>query len=150
MDNQPGAHARASDAPGTLAKFHLGLAADGTSCAMVFVDEHQRSIACIAGFSDVLGFIASLQRMAAEMARRRALLVGDDVGNDGGDEQPALDTISGAMNITSADFRMTDDGYIVGSMVGEGGQAVGIRMRPDVANQMMRNMLCAAPVASAC
>jgi hypothetical protein len=145
MDNQPGAHARASDAPGTLAKFHLGLAADGTSCAMVFVDEHQRSIACIASFSDVLGFIASLQRMAAEMARRRALLVGDD----GDVEQPALDTISDAMNIASADFRMTDDGYIVGSMVGEGGQVVGIRMRPDVANEMTRNMLRAAPVASA-
>jgi len=80
------------------------------------------------------------------MARRRALLVGDD----GGVEQPALDTISGAMNIASADFRMTDDGYIVGSMVGDGGQAVGIRMRPDVANEMTRNMLRAAPVASAC
>ena len=146
MDNQPGTHARASDAPGTLAKFHLGLAADGTSCAMVFVDEHQHSIACIASFSDVLGFIASLQRMAAEMARRRALLVGDD----GDVEQPALHTISDAMNIASADFRMTDDGYIVGSMVGEGGQVVGIRMRPDVANEMTRNMLRAAPVANAC
>jgi len=146
MDKQPGTQARASEAPGTLAKFHLGLAADGTSCAMVFVDEHQRSIACIASFSDVVGFIASLQRTAAEMARRRALLVGDD----GGVEQPAVDTISGAMNIASADFTMTDDGYIVGSMVGDGGQAVGIRMRPDVANEMTRNMLRAAPVASAC
>jgi hypothetical protein len=57
---------RASDAPGTLAKFHLGLAADGTDCAMVLVDEHQRSIACIASFSDVMGFVASLQRMAAK------------------------------------------------------------------------------------
>jgi hypothetical protein len=92
MDNQPGAHARSNGTPGTLAKFHLGLAADGTSCAMVFADEHQRSIACIASFSDVLGFIASLQRMAAEMARRRALLGGDD----GGVEQPAVDTVSGA------------------------------------------------------
>ena len=146
MDNQPGTHARASDAPGTLAKFHLGLAADGTSCAMVFVDEHQRSIACIASFSDVLGFITSLHRMAAEMARRRALPVEDD----GGVEQPAFDTTGGAMNIASADFRMTDDGYIVGSMVGDGGQAVGIRMRPDVANEMTRNMLRVAPVASTC
>jgi hypothetical protein len=84
--------------------------------------------------------------MAAEMARRRVLLVGDD----GGVEQPAFDTTGGAMNITSADFRMTDDGYIVGSMLGEGGQAVRIRMRPDVANEMTRNMLRAAPVASAC
>src|ERR1700726_239967 len=118
MDDQPGTEARASDAPGTLAKFHLGLTADGASCAMVFVDEHQRSIACIASFSDIVGFIASLQRMAAEMARRRAL-----VEDDEGVEQPALATISGGvLNIASADFRMTDDGYIVGSMVGEGGQ----------------------------
>jgi hypothetical protein len=146
MDDQPGTEARASDAPGTLAKFHLGLAADGTSCAMIFVDEHQHSIACIAGFSDILEFIASLQRMAAEMARRRALLAGDDED----DAQPALDTISGAMNIASADFRMTDNGHIVGSMVGEGGQVVGIRMRPDVANEVTRNMLRAAPVASTC
>jgi hypothetical protein len=146
MDNQPGTEARASDAPGTLAKFHLGLTADGASCAMVFVDEHQRSIACIASFSDIVGFIASLQRVAAEMARRRALPVEDD----GGVEQPALDTIGGALNIASADFRMTDDGYIVGSMVGEGGQVVGIRMRPDVANEMTRNMLRSAPVASTC
>jgi hypothetical protein len=84
--------------------------------------------------------------MAAEMARRRALLAGDDED----DAQPALDTISGAMNIASADFRMTDDGHIVGSMVGEGGQVVGIRMRPDVANEVTRNMLRAAPVASTC
>src|SRR5947208_540263 len=39
--------------PGTLAKFHLGLAADGTSCAMVFIDDQQHSIACIAGFADL-------------------------------------------------------------------------------------------------
>jgi hypothetical protein len=42
------------------------------------MDEHRRSIACIASFSDVMGFIASLQRTATEMARRRALLVGDE------------------------------------------------------------------------
>ena len=52
------------------------------------------------------------------------------------------------MNIASADFRMTDDGYIVGSMVCEGGRVVGIRMRPDVANEMTRNMLRSGPVAS--
>ena len=43
-----------------------------------------------------------------------------------------------------------DDGYILGSLVGEGGQVVGIRMRPDVANEMTRNMLRSARVASAC
>ncbi|MBI2736260.1 MAG: hypothetical protein HYX38_06875 [Rhodospirillales bacterium] len=34
-----------SSAPGTLEKFHLGLADDGMTCALLFVDEHHRSIA---------------------------------------------------------------------------------------------------------
>ena len=60
-------------------------------------------------------------------------------------------TISGALNVASADFRMcTDDGYILGSLVGEGGQVVGIRMRPDIANEMTRNMLLSARAASSC
>ena len=71
MDNRPGTDTNTNDAPGTLAKFHLGLAADGTSCAMVFVDDHQHSIGCIASFSDLMGFISSLQRVAREMARRQ-------------------------------------------------------------------------------
>jgi hypothetical protein len=32
----------------------------------------------------------------------------------------------------------------------EGGRVVGIRMRPDVANEMTRSMLRSAPVASTC
>ena len=82
------------------------------------------------------------------MARRRALLVGDD----GDVEQPALDTISGAINIASSDFHgcALTTATILGSLVGEGGQVVGIRMRPDVANEMTRNMLRSARVASAC
>jgi len=144
MDNQPGSDASTNDAPGTLAKFHLGLAADGMSCALVFVDNRQHSIACISSLSDLMGLIASLQRVAREMARRQALL--DESG-----EQAAFDTSGGAINIASADFRMcTDDGYILGSLVGEGGQVVGIRLRPDVANEMTRNMLRSAQVASAC
>ena len=91
MANQPGTDASANDAPATLAKFHLGLAAAGMSCAMVFVDTHQHSIGCIAGLSDLMGFISSLQRVAREMARRQALL--DEDG-----EQAAFDAISGAIN----------------------------------------------------
>jgi hypothetical protein len=147
MAHQPGTTARGNDTPGTLAKFHVGLAADGTSCAMVFADEHQHSIACIASLSDLMGFIGSLQRVAAEMARRRTLSVEDDECG----AQVSSGTVSGALNIASADFRMcTDDGYILGSLVAEGGQVVGIRMRPDVANEMTRNMLLSARAASAC
>ena len=131
--------------PGTLAKFHLGLASDGTSCAMVFIDEQQHSIACIAGFADLEGFITSLTQAAAEMARRRTALLQDD------EAEEATTTRPGAINVASSNFRMCDeDGTILGSLVGDGGQVVGIRMRPDVANEMTRNMLRTARVVSTC
>lgn len=143
-----------SSAPGTLEKFHLGLAADGMTCALVFVDEHHHSIACIASFADLNGFIVSLHRAASEMARRRAKLMQDDapatdddvvaIAGTGDDRQAAF-------NIASSTFRLcADDGYIVGSLVDDDGQVVPIRMRPDVANEMTRNMLKTAQVASAC
>jgi len=94
MASETSADSQQSSAPGTLEKFHLGLAADGTTCALVFVDERHRSIACIASFADLNGFI--------------------------------------------------------GSLIDDGGQVVPIRMRPDVANEMTRNMLKTAQVASAC
>ena len=78
MDREPGTDTQQSSAPGTLEKFHLGLAADGTTCALVFVDERHRSIACIASYADLNGFIVSLTRAATEMARRRAMLMQDD------------------------------------------------------------------------
>jgi hypothetical protein len=121
---------------------------------MVFVDEHNHSIACLASFADLNGFIISLTQAAAEMARRRALLLPSD-----DNEEPALDArhdahrgvTSRAINVASSDFRMCDDdGTILGSLVGEGGQVVGIRLRPDVANEMTRNMLRTARAASTC
>ena len=146
-----------SSAPGTLEKFHLGLAADGMSCALVFVDEHHHSIACIASFADLNGFIVSLTRAATEMARRRAMLMQHDAAptDDDDDDVVAIagtgDDRQAAFNIASSTFRLcADDGYIVGSLVGDDGQVVPIRMRPDVANEMTRNMLKTAQVASAC
>ena len=56
---------------GTLDKFHLGVSADGQTCMMVFVDEDQRTIRCVADFSEFNAFIANLNRAAAEMMRRR-------------------------------------------------------------------------------
>jgi hypothetical protein len=152
MANQPGTGTEQSCAPGTLEKFHLGLAADGLTCALVFVDEYQRSIACIASFADLNGFIVSLTRAATEMARRRAMLMQDDasatdddaVAASGADRQAAF-------TIASSTFRLcADDGYIVGALVDDGGQVVPVRIRPDVANEMTRNMLKTARVASAC
>jgi hypothetical protein len=154
MDRETVTDTQQSSAPGTLEKFHLGLAADGTTCALVFVDERHRSIACIASYADLNGFIVSLTRAATEMARRRAMLMQDDAiaadddvmavsGSD--DDRPA------GFNIASSNFRLCpEDGYIVGSLVDDNGQVLPICMRPDVANEMTRNMLKTARVASAC
>jgi hypothetical protein len=121
------------------------------TCALVFVDEHHRSMACIAGFADLNGFIVSLTRTATEMIRRQSRndvpSADDDVtaiGDSGDDHQAAL-------NIASSTFRLcADDGCIVGSLVDDDGQVIPNRMRPDVANEMTRNMLKTARVASAC
>ena len=152
MDRETVTDTQQSSAPGTLEKFHLGLAADGTTCALVFVDERHRSIACIASFADLNGFIVSLSRAANEMARRRAIMQDDESATD--EDVIAVSSSDGdrpaAFNIASSNFQLSaDDGYIMGSLVDAGGQVVPIRMRPDVANEMMRNMLKTAK-ASAC
>jgi hypothetical protein len=154
MASETGTDTQQSFAPGTLEKFHLGLAADGATCALVFVDEHHHSIACIASFADLNGFIVSLTRAATEMARRRAMLMKEDASAADDDVTAGAASDDGraaAFNIASANLQLcAADGCIVGSLVDDDGQVVPIRIRPDVANEMMRNMLKAAQAASAC
>jgi hypothetical protein len=124
---------------GTLDKFHLGVSADGQNCMMIFIDEEHRAIRCTADFSQFNAFIGSLNRAAAEMARRRSAF---------GDEAAPT---SGALNVTFAEFQLSrEDAYIEGALVGESGEIVGIRMHPDVACQITRAMLMTAPAASSC
>ena len=165
MDSEPGTDTPQSTAPGTLERFHLGLAADGTTCAMVFVDDHHRSIACIASFADLHGFIVSLTRAANELARRRAELPGnapsDDQGQDEQDQDdqdqdmvmtgaPSDDGSSGLLTIASSDFRLcAADGSLVGTLVTDDGRALPVRLRPGAAHEMARNVLKATR-ASAC
>jgi hypothetical protein len=87
MDSRPGTDTTQSTAPGPLERFHLGLAADGKSWAMVFVDDHHRSIACVASFANLHGFIVSLTRAADELARRRAELPGNAPSDDQDQDQ---------------------------------------------------------------
>ena len=126
---------------GILDKFHLGVSADGRSCVMVFVDEDQRTINCVANFGEFNAFISSLNHAANEMARRRNAL---------GDEQGAgarFDTI----NVASAAFQHNPDGgYIEGALVGDSGEVLGIRMCPEVACQVTRAVLMTTPAASNC
>ena len=124
---------------GTLDKFHLGVSADGTTCMMVFVDEDQNAIRCVADFSEFNAFIASLNRAAAEMARRQH--------EEGDEASPAC----GTFNVAFAEFQLSPtDAYIEGALVGDAGQIVGIRMCPEVACQLTKAMLMTAQAASRC
>jgi hypothetical protein len=128
------------NAIGTLDKFRLGVSADGESCVMMFIDEEQRTINCVANYTEFNVFISSLNHAASEMARRRSVL---------GDEEasPRSDT----MNVASAAFQLNQDaGYIEGALLGDAGEVVGIRMCPEVACQLTRAMLMSAPAASTC
>jgi hypothetical protein len=123
---------------GTLVNFQLGISTDGTNCMMVFLDEDQRATTCSANFDEFNQFIASLNRAASEMARRRSEQL---------DGEPTRSL--GAINVSSAAFRLcSHDGYVLGALAGDSGEVVGIRMCPDVANQMTRAMLLTLPVMS--
>lgn len=124
---------------GTLDKIHLGVSADGQNCLIVFVDEAQHTIKCIADFSEFNAFIANLNAAAAEMSRRRQA--------EGNEEGPDC----GTLNVAFAEFQLSPtDEYIEGALVGDSGQIVGIRMRPEVACQVTKAMLMTAPAASSC
>lgn len=132
------------DMIGKLDKFHLGVSADGQNCVMVFIDESQRSINCVANYAEFQAFIANLNQAAVEMARRRQT-VGDD------DEEPEAGLTHEPLNVASAAFQMNKDaGYIEGALVGDAGEVIGIRMCPEVACQLTRAMLMSAPAASSC
>jgi hypothetical protein len=123
----------------TIEKFHLGVSADGQSCVLVFVDEQQRTMKCVADFSEFNAFIASLAKVAGEMARRRS-----DDGEEAGPD-------CGTLNVAFAEFQLSPtDAYIEGALVGDAGQIVGIRMCQEVAAQISKAMLMTAPAASRC
>lgn len=123
----------------TIEKFHLGVSADGQSCMLMFVDEQQRTMKCVADFSEFNAFIASLTKVAGEMARRRSD-TGDETGPD-----------CGTLNVAFAEFQLSPtDAYIEGALVGDAGQIVGIRMCPEVAAQISKAMLMTTPAASRC
>ena len=125
-------------APGTLEKFHLGISADGTNCMLMFVDEQERAISCVASFDDFEALIASLMKTAAEMARRR----------NGGGHAVQHRHVS-EITVTSAAFHMQDE-CMMGALIGRDGEVVGLRLNPGMVNEMTRAMLLAAPPASTC
>lgn len=132
--------------PSALEKFHLGISADGTSCLLLFIDENRDAISCVANFAEFNAFIASLMQAAAEMTRRRMLQEADDDV----DFVPGSNPVQ-AITVASAAFHMSPHGEcMLGSLIGDGGEVVGIRLPPSVANEMTKAMLMASPAASAC
>ena len=132
------------NAPGNLDKFHLGISTDGANCLLLFVDEEQHVISCMADFAEFNAFISALAQAAAEMSRRRNAALEEDGGPGAGQNADALDIASAAFTLSP------QDGCLLGSLIGANGKIVGIRMRPEVANEMTRSMLLTTPAASAC
>ena len=58
------------DSSSKVAQFHLGMSEDGQRCLMVFIDEKQHAMECVADFSEFTTFISSLCEAANEMAKR--------------------------------------------------------------------------------
>ena len=128
-----------SDASSSLmSQFHLGVSADGRECLMVFVDDEQNAMKCVAQFAEFRAFVANLCEIANEMARRQMR-----------GEEPAavprqmVDVASGAFCHDS------DEGRITGALMGANGDLMQVCMSPEVASQLCRALLMAAPASLA-
>ncbi len=141
------------DSSSKVAQFHLGMSEDGQRCLMVFIDEKQHAMECVADFSEFTAFISSLCDAANEMAKRQ-----------GTDQAPANAVESGTntaagetktiqcrpVDVSSAAFQVhPGDGSVMGALVSNAGEVVGVRMRPEVACQITRDLLLATPAANA-
>jgi hypothetical protein len=138
------------DSSSKVAQFHLGMSEDGQRCLMVFIDEKQHSMECVADFSEFTAFISSLCEAANEMAKRQGTENGSD---DAPASVPAGETKTiqcKPIDVSSAAFQVhPGDGSIMGALVSNAGEVVGVRMRPEVACQLTRDLLMAAPATQA-
>lgn len=130
------------DSSSKVAQFHLGMSEDGQRCLMVFIDESQHTMECVADFTEFTAFISSLCEAASEMAKRQ--------GTENTPEGESKTIQCRPIEVSSAAFQVhPGDGSIMGALVSNAGEVVGVRMRPDVACQLTRDLLLAAPAARA-
>ena len=144
------------DSSSKVAQFHLGMSEDGQRCLMVFIDEKQHAMECVADFSEFTAFISSLCDAANEMAKRQGTeedqvpsdAVGKDVVVSSSGETRTIQCRP--VDVSSAAFQLhPGDGSVMGALVSNAGEVVGVRMRPEVACQITRDLLLATPAASA-
>ena len=117
-----------------MSQFHLGVSADGRECLMVFVDEEQHAMKCVAEFAEFRAFVANLTEIANEMARRQM-----QAGEQTPLSRPIVDVSSGVFTHDAA------EGVITGALTGSAGGSVPVRMSPEVATQLCRALLMASP-----
>ena len=129
-----------------ISQFHLGVSADGGECLMVFVDEEQRAMKCVANFSEFRAFVSGLCEIAEEMARRQCT-DGESGSDEQADEQPVRVTPGrGLLDVASGAFAHDNDrDCIKGALVGADGNMLGLKMSPEVAAQLSRALLLATP-----
>jgi len=124
-----------------ISQFHLGVSADGGECLMVFVDEEQRAMKCVANFSEFRAFVTGLCEIADEMARRQS----SDVEGDG-TTLKNVNAPSGLLDVASGAFAHdADHDCIKGALVDADGGMLGVQMSPEVASQLSRALLLATP-----
>ncbi len=142
------------DSSSKVAQFHLGMSEDGQRCLMVFIDEKQHAMECVADFGEFTAFISSLCDAANEMAKRQGTdqMPGNPVlGNTVSDGADGSRTVQcRPVDVSSAAFQVhPGDGSVMGALVSNAGEVVGMRMRPEVASQIARDLLLAMPAARA-
>lgn len=131
------------DSPSQVAQFRFGMSDDGSRCQLVFIDEKQRVMRCVATFSELTSFITRLCEAASEMVKRQDP---DHDASAPGTESTRCQPI----DVSSAAFRVNPaDGSIIGALVSNAGEVVGLRMRPEIASQLTRDLLMAAPASRA-
>ena len=59
------------DIPSQVALFRLAMSEDGSRCQMVFIDQKQHVMECVADFSEFTSFISRLCEAANEMVKRQ-------------------------------------------------------------------------------
>jgi hypothetical protein len=128
-----------------ISQFHLGVSADGGECLMVFVDEEQRAMKCVANISEFRAFVNGLCEIAEEMSRRQANEPASDE-----DEEPKTVEMSpaarGLLAVSAGAFAHdADHDCIKGALVGADGNMLGVQMSPEVASQLSRALLLATP-----
>ena len=128
---------------GTLDKFHLGVSADGQTLHDGVCRRGPTYYPlCRRRFR-----IQRLHRQSHRAPRPRCRAGARTKATRKREQGPAC----GTLNVAFAEFQPSPtDAYIEGALVGDAGQIVGIRMAPEVACQLTKAMLMAAPAASSC